>query len=276
MENIFKYVFTFCLGICVGSFINVCIYRLPRNISVNLPRSHCTFCGTILGPKDLFPLVSQLLLLGKCRYCKSPISYRYFGIELVSGLMALLVVQSYGFTPLTLFVFLTIVSLVIVVFVDLEFLIILNQTVWVIALAGIIAQITTFEIGEAFLNSFLGAIYAGGALYAVRVLGKLIFQKEAMGLGDVKLISALGIWLWNPPTNNGYLPNGVTLLSCLLLAIFLGAFIGIMSKISRPSKSGLTYIPFGPMLAISGAMGVLYPVLTSIPFMLYLEYINKI
>jgi leader peptidase (prepilin peptidase) / N-methyltransferase len=258
-------VFSGLLGLVVGSFLNVCIFRLPRNcMSIVKPRSRCPKCLNWIAWYDNLPVVSWAVLGGKCRHCKNPISIRYTLVELLTGLLflysghrALTAVSAPGWQQGVQFAveawFLS--ALIVSTFIDLEFRILPDE----ITLSGVViglAASTAFPflqpavpttIGEkhlaALAASALGAVVGGGSIYLVGVLGKLVFRKEAMGFGDVKYMAMVGAVLgW----------RGV--LFTFMIACLFGSIYGI-GKLVVTRRMG--YVPFGPFLSL-GALTMLF------------------
>ena len=269
-------IFAFLFGISIGSFLNVCIYRLPNDMSVNHPPSHCPKCNHKLNALDLFPLFSFLFLGRKCRYCKTPISSRYFFIELLTGIIFVCVFLKFGYSIDTIFYCLFSASLIVAFFTDVDTYIIPDQ----VCIAGIIfgickdignlivqnqyaiggnnilakISIPFTDISFPMLPSILGIIACGGAFFLVTLVFYYIFmpkdpkaKKEyegAMGGGDIKLAAAIGAVL-------GVVPSFVS----FFIAVILGAFIGIFiimkrKKANDPNNEG-TMIPFGPFMVVA-------------------------
>lgn len=240
---------SFLFGASFGSFVNVCVYRLPRRLSIVSPPSHCPHCGTPLKPLDLVPLLSFLWLFGKCRYCKTPISWRYFFVELVTGLFFVLSVHRYGVNLESLFVAVSLSVLLIIAIVDWQFFLVPDEAVWALGLFGVARQIFRLPVLEGVWQSLGGAFVAGGAIFLIGVMGRVLFQKEAMGFGDVKIAAAIGSHL------GLFFPF---LMACFLISVFSGLFIGLFWSLWR-RKSLRGYIPFGPALALAAMLMLLYP-----------------
>jgi len=289
--EIFYIIVAFVFGLVVGSFLNVCIYRLPRGkckacghvvttdkpidtcpkcnskdgfsrLSIIRPGSHCPHCKTPIHWSDNIPLVSYLVLGAKCRNCKAPISFRYPLVEFLTGILfagayytAFSGVGSRTMQTVNFVIMLYLVaSLIIITFIDFDFRIIPDE----ITISGILLAIlisTLFpSIQKAVLfvslprpfnglvGSLAGIIAGGGVVYLVGVLGKLVFRKEAMGFGDVKLMAFLG----------GFLGWDV-----VLYIFFLGCFFGSIAGIISWAITKDRYIPFGPYLAL-GALVMLF------------------
>jgi leader peptidase (prepilin peptidase)/N-methyltransferase len=226
------YVITFLFGLLFGSFLNVCIYRIPRQESIVFPPSHCPACGVQIKPWDNIPVLSFVFLGGKCRSCHAKISWRYPLVELLTASLFLAFVYSYSFVPLT-FVYLVFVSALIVIsFIDLDHRIIPDK----ISLPGVAVGVAaSYVLPIAWYESIIGALVGGGVIMATGYGGSLIFKKEAMGGGDVKLMAMIGAFLgWK-----------MALLT-IFFASLVGAIVGIVVKIS----TGKEYLPFGPFLSL--------------------------
>ena len=229
----------FIFGICIGSFLNVCIYRLPHSKSIVYPPSACPGCDTPIRSYDNIPILSFLLLRGKCRTCKTVISIRYPLIELMVGLFAVYAYLKFGLTLEALILFVFIASLVVITFIDIDYRIIPD----VISLPGIpIGFAASFFLPAiTYKESLAGILAGGGSLLLVAWIYNLITKKEGMGGGDIKLLAMIGAFVgW----------KGV------LLTIFLSSAIGTLCGLLVMLRSGKNMklaIPFGPFLAI-GAM----------------------
>ena len=238
MPPYFVEVFTFIFGLCIGSFLNVCIYRLPASKSISHPRSSCTNCGELIRFYDNIPVLSYLLLRGRCRFCREPISLRYPIIELLAGLFALVTFFKYGLTLEALIYYVYIAALLVITFIDIDHQIIPD----VISLPGIpIFFLASFGLSQInYLDSLIGILAGGGSLFLVAWTYSLITKKEGMGGGDIKLLAMIGAVIgW----------KGV------LFTIFVASAVGTLSGllVMLKSRKGMKLaIPFGPFLAIGG------------------------
>ncbi len=248
-----------CLGACLGSFLNVCIYRIPREVSVITPRSHCPHCDTPIAWYDNIPVLSWLLLRAKCRQCGGSISARYVIVEVLTALLFLLVWLKFG-TPdtgrmlglapmndlrLVPVYWLVVFGLLLGTFVDLEHMIIPDR----VSLGGIVLGLGLSALVPALHHertamgglgaSFLGAVTGSGMLWITALLGKLVFKKDAMGMGDVKLLGAIGAFL-------GWL----SVLFTIMISSFTGAIVGVSLVLSQ-RKEMQSRIPYGPYLALA-------------------------
>lgn len=233
------YVVLLLLGLILGSFYNVCIYRLPREESIVWPGSRCPRCRHPLSILDNLPLVSFLLLRGSCRYCHNPISYRYPLIELLNGLATVLLGWKFGLSWAFLQALLLFGALLVVSFIDLSHQIIPD----VITYPGmVIGWVLSSLIGSpGWRSSLIGLLIGGGLLWLLAVGYEKIARKEGMGGGDIKLLAMIGAFLGWP---------GV--LVTLLAGSFLGTLMGL-GLILIWGKDRTTPIPFGPFLS-SGAV----------------------
>jgi len=239
-----NYILIFILGLIVGSFCNVCIYRIPKNESIIYPTSHCPKCRTTIKPVDNIPLLSYILLKGRCRNCGSKISIQYPVVELLTGMIYLIIYLIYGLSIQSLIYIILSSALIIIAFIDLNEQIVPD----VISLPGIgVGLILSFFVPYlSFINSALGVVVGGGIILIIALVGSMIFKKEAMGGGDVKLAAMIGAFLgWR-----------YTIIS-LFLGFFLGALAGIFLVLSK-IKSKEDMVPFGPFIALGSLITLLW------------------
>ena len=237
-------VLIFILGLIVGSFSNVCIYRIPRNESIIFPASHCPKCRSNISPKDNIPILSYILLKGRCRNCKSKISIQYPIVEFLTGLIYLIIYLGYGLSIQSLIYIILSSSLIIIAFIDLNEQIIPEA----ISLPGmVIGLILSFFVPYiSFINSALGVLVGGGIILVIGLAGSAIFKKEAMGGGDVKLAAMIGAFLgWR------------YIIISLFLGFFLGALAGIFLILSK-IKSREDVVPFGPFIVLGSLITLLW------------------
>jgi len=241
-------VWMFIFGLIIGSFLNVCIYRIPRGMSVVSPSSSCTTCGTPVRFYDNIPILSYVLLRGKCRACGGPFSIRYPVVEFVAGLLTLCTWIYFGFS-LKMFASVLLVYLLIpVVFIDFEYHIIPNSIIIVGLAGGFVFQLTGKLTGTymGWLDFLGGGLIGSGFLVFAALLGKFLFRKESMGMGDIKLGLVLGLFL-------GVRDVLVSLFLAFLFAAVLG---GGYLLIRREKPAGI--IPFGPYLALGSLAGLYF------------------
>ena len=232
------YLILFVLGAVVGSFLNVCIYRLPRDMSIVMPPSHCPGCGARLSPFDMIPLFSYLFLRGKCRQCGKAISAKYPVVELITALVFVALSFIYGPTADLVFSLILISSLIVVFFADLETQIIPDQVSVVILGSGL----AKFYFYGDLLGSLTGAIAGFILMYGFYRLGSALYKQEAMGGGDIKLAAALGAFFgWQ------------SLLLCLFLSFLIGAVVSI-ALMAAKIKKRTDVIPFGPAMVMAAVI----------------------
>ena len=234
-------VFAFLFGLAVGSFLNVCIYRIPLKKSIVSPPSSCPQCGSRIRFYDNIPVLSYLLLLGRCRQCRARISLRYPLVELIVGLLSAALFLALGPSLPYLFLFLFTAALVAIAFIDLDHKIIPD----VISLPGIlVGLIFSFfpSAGLSPVDALIGAVGGAAFLLLVGVAFEKVTGREGMGGGDVKLLAMIGAWMgWK------------ALPFILLLSSFTGAVIGGLSL--AVSRQGMrSRIPFGPFLALGALL----------------------
>jgi len=233
----------FIFGLVIGSFLNVCIHRLPSSQSIVHPRSRCPQCGHLIRVYDNIPVLSYLILRGRCRDCGARISLRYPVVELLSGAFAAMAVARFGLGWQALLMYALIAAFLVITFIDLDHRIIPD----VITLPGIpIGLAASFGPGMISpLESLLGILAGGGSLFLVAWGYQLVTQREGMGGGDIKLLAMIGAFIgW----------KGV------LLTIFIASLTGTlagMALIFRRRGDMKLAVPFGPFLAV-GAIAYLF------------------
>ncbi len=239
-------VFIFLAGLCVGSFLNVCIYRLPDpEKSIVFPGSKCPACDTPIPPYDNVPVCSYILLAGKCRNCKTLISPRYPFVELLSGAAAISAVLKFGYSPDALIIYLFIAAMLVVTFIDIDHQKILD----IITLPGIIlCFLCSFVLDSiTWQQSAIGILVGGGSLYLVAKSYLLLTGKMGMGGGDIKLLAMIG---------------GLTGWQGVLFTIFAGSasgtIAGVIMIIANRCSNFRLKIPFGPFLAFGAVVYLFY------------------
>lgn len=252
------YVIAFVLGASIGSFLNVCIYRIPRDLSINLPRrSFCPSCCQQLKAFDNIPIVSYLILRGKCRQCGSKISIRYPIVELLTALTFVFMLNRFDLSLQLLSAIVFVSLLITIAIIDLDFYIIPNCLILAGIIAGLILAITISIFGQIeqasrwgyLTDRLLGTILGAAMIEAIALIGKLVFRKEAMGMGDVKLMGMIGMFL-------GVFPH---LLVVLVSSAFIGSAAGIVLILLSKRKLGArSEIPYGPFLSIGAIFSLLY------------------
>jgi len=247
----------FIFGLGIGSFLNVCIYRMPKEESIVKPRSYCPNCKRAILWYDNIPLLSYILLKGRCRFCKDKISFRYFLVELLTGFLFLFLFKHYGLGFDFVFYILFCCGLIVATFVDISHRIIPDE----ISLGGIVLGFILNTIKGVSKHSFLpikdsllGIFIGGGIIYLTGLSFDLIYFKllkkppidgetESMGFGDVKFLAMIGAFLgWQ---------------GCLLtffIAPFLGAFYGLINLFLTKKHT----IPYGPFLSLGAFISMLW------------------
>ena len=235
MDNIFLTSYAFLMGAIVGSFLNVCILRIPEGTSIVSPPSRCPQCGQSIRWFDNIPIVSFLILRGKCRYCGAAISCQYVLIEILTGASAVALYRSFPL-PEALIYFAFVAALIVITCIDLEHQIIPD----VISLPGVVVGfLCSFALPRiTYIDSLLGIALGGGILLAVALIYYVIMKAEGMGGGDVKLLAMIGAFLG---------PKAV--ITTIFISSFLGSVVGL-AIIALKGKDRKYAIPFGPFLAM--------------------------
>lgn len=231
-------------GALVGSFLNVCICRIPKAESIITPGSHCPLCKNPIRFYDNIPLVSYFVLRGKCRYCNAPISLQYPLVEGVTAFASFLLFMRFGPSWSYLFYFSFIASLIVITVIDLYHQIIPD----VISLPGIgVGLLGSFVLPQlTFLNSLIGVLLGGGSLFLVATFYHWLFKREGMGGGDVKLLAMIGAFLgWK------------AVILTILLSSLIGSIMGIIVMMVK-GKDLKYAIPFGPFLSLGAALSLFY------------------
>jgi leader peptidase (prepilin peptidase)/N-methyltransferase len=250
----------FVYGAVVGSFLNVCIWRLPRDESVAQPPSHCPHCAKSLAPADLVPLASQVLLRARCRYCGIGISWRYFGVELLTAVCFVALFYRFGLTFEMVANALFVASLIVVFFVDLDHYVIPDITVYIGVALGVLKDVVLIAQGQRSLwraipwtntwvpipLSVVGIFLGAGALWLIAVVASAAFRREAMGMGDVFLLAAMGANLT---------PGQLAV--AFFVAVAVGSVVGVTLMLLK-LRGRRDEVPFGPMLVAGTLVALLF------------------
>ena len=247
------------MGGMIGSFLNVCIYRMPAGLSIVKPGSRCPKCETPITWRDNLPIISWMILGAKCRHCKNPISWRYPLVEAITAVLFLCVYLKFGMTIASPVYMILAASLVVVTFVDLDDMTIPNEITMPGMPIGLALSVVAMMVKDSglILNdpimSIAGLFLGGGLLYVLDWVSLIVFKKRGMGFGDIKLLAMLGAFFG---------VKGVLLI--IVLASFFGSIIGVtMILISRKQKVITDddgnenvgyYLPFGPYIVLGGLM----------------------
>ena len=231
------------LGACVGSFLNVCIYRLPRRESLAWPGSHCTSCARSLSWYENIPIVSWVVLRGRCRTCRAPISWMYPLVEVTTALVFVIGYLLYGLTPLAAVRVLFACALIVLFVTDLQHKILPN----VITVPGIVLGFAcSLFVPPGWRDSLIGIVAGGGVLFALAEAYYRVRGQEGLGMGDVKLLGMIGAFLgWK------------LVLLTLVLASFAGSLAGgVMIASGRGSMKYA--LPFGTFLAVGALVAAIW------------------
>lgn len=264
------YAIVFALGAIIGSFLNVVIHRVPNEQSIVFPNSACPSCGTAIKIYDNIPVLSWLMLRGKCRACSQPISARYPAVELLNATLFALVYWHTGVSPMLPVDLAFVSAIVVLIFIDAEHMILPNVITYPLLLIALAVRVvfpivftanyfsdTTFFPATYFagqpawlvslFGAIIGALVGGGSLWLVGAIWKRLRGVDAMGLGDVKMMFGVGALLgWRQA----------------FLAIFLGAFsgaiIGLVLIARQKEKDFQAQIPFGIFLGLGSILALLF------------------
>lgn len=264
------YIIIFIFGAAVGSFLNVVIYRVPNEKSIVFPNSACPVCKNPIKPYDNIPILSWLILGGKCRACKNSISPRYPGVEILTALLFVLTARQIGFNTFLPVALIFVPTMIALIFIDAENMILPNvitYPLFVFALlirlvyplyfsASYFPDLKIYPLNQmentpvwliSIVGAILGGLIGGGSLWLVGEIWKRLRGVDAMGLGDVKMMFAVGALLgWR-----------LTLLS-IFLGAFSGAIIGVFLISRQKDKDLQTQIPFGIFLGIGSIIALLF------------------
>ncbi|MCP5007638.1 MAG: prepilin peptidase [Planctomycetes bacterium] len=262
LEGVIIQLWVFTIGAVIGSFLNVCIYRIPERVSLLWPGSSCVNCNTSIAWYDNVPIVSFFVLRGKCRHCGHKISSGYPAVECITGVAFLLLLYSFplaGNSLCVFFVFAFFCCLLIVSsFVDLKLHIIPNEVSYtglafvpvasllcpkIHILCGSLRYSGESRLIHSVLISLIGMLVGGGLIYCCVFMGKVVFRKDAMGFGDVKLMGVIGGFLgWK----------------LAITTFFLAPFFGLLFAIPKLVYQKERVIPYGPFLSLAAFVCLLY------------------
>ena len=239
-----KVIAMFIFGTFIGSFLNVVIYRMPRDLSIIYPPSTCPVCKNQIKWYDNIPIVSYLILKGRCRFCNTKISLRYPMVEFITGIMAVFTYLKFDFSVFFIFNFYFVASMIALSFIDLDFKIIPDEINFSGLFMGLVyatyKAYTAYDVYPVF-QSLIGALTGAGFLYALALFYLKVRKIEGLGMGDVKLLAFVGSYL-------GWFGS--------LFTIFFGSLLALIGTIffmkgSKESSLSKLEIPFGPFLAIA-------------------------
>jgi leader peptidase (prepilin peptidase)/N-methyltransferase len=257
-------IFSFILGAAVGSFLNVCIYRLPKEQSLVFPSSHCTSCNKPIPFYYNIPIISYLVLRGRCYNCKEKFSWDYLFVEALAAVLSSLLYLKYGASIHFIFLFAFVMALIVITYIDLEHMIIPNAITYPGVVVGLLYSGLTsdydtlkflienmqynflyilFVFDEIkIFSSILGAIIGSGSLLLIGFIYKNVRKIDGLGLGDVKLMAMVGAFLgWR------------SIIFVALVSSLIGTVVGLSVILYK--KNDLKYaIPFGPFISFAGAL----------------------
>jgi leader peptidase (prepilin peptidase)/N-methyltransferase len=234
------YLFVIILGGLWGSFANVCIYRLPLDKGVVSGRSYCPKCKKQITWKDNIPIISYLLLNGKCRKCKKPISPQYAVVEFLSILFFTIIYFIYGITLTTLLLMILSLSFIIIFFIDLKHFIIPNEITFSMMALGFLKSFdpNLNSLFPNYINSLIGGLLGYGIIWSIIYFYKQVRKKEGMGLGDAKLFGVIGFWF------------GWIAIPFVIFISSVIALISVVPSLLKNSRTMSSQIPFGPYIII--------------------------
>lgn len=244
MQPWFVLTVLFLFGAVIGSFLNVCIARLPHGVSVIRPGSHCMSCKKPIPFYYNIPVLSYLYLGGKCAFCKTPIAFHHYAVELLTPFVLILCYLFFGAGLQGLISFVFAAALIVVVFIDLEHRIIPD----VITLPGILffLLVSFFEVSIGWKDALIGILAGGGVLYAFAAGYQLLTGREGMGGGDIKLLAMIGAFLgWQGAVCS------------LMTGAFMGSIIGVVMMTAK-GKDMKYAIPFGPFLSAGAYISLFF------------------
>ncbi len=242
LYNLIPNLLGFFLGLIIGSFLNVCIHRIPKEESIISPGSHCPKCKNRIKWYDNIPILSYILLGGKCRYCKEQISPIYPAIELLTGILTALLFSQFGISFDAIYFSILTWFLIAISFIDIKELQVPVKPCYFTMVFGIIFSL--FTKSNTFMDSILGASLGAGIILFIIETYYIIKGKEGMGYGDANILAAIGAFLgWKK------------IFFVIMIASLTGAIIGIIILI-REKKHSETPLPFGPFLSIGGYLTI--------------------
>jgi leader peptidase (prepilin peptidase) / N-methyltransferase len=240
LTNIFAFIF----GAAIGSFLNVCIFRLPEKKSIVKPSSQCPACHYPIRFYDNIPIISYFVLRGRCRNCQVRISWRYPLVEFITAMFSLLLFLKFGLSLNFLVFFIFTAVLIVITFIDLDHQIIPD----ILTLPGIpiFCLAAVFLVNVPWKEALVGLLIGGGVLFAIAFIYELITKREGMGGGDIKLLAMIGGFLgWK------------SLIFVLLFSSFSGAVVGIAAMMIN--KQDMKYaVPFGPFLSAAAVAHIFW------------------
>ncbi len=245
MESFFS-ISIFMLGLLIGSFLNVCIYRIPRGESIAYPPSHCTSCGSDIKAYDLIPVISWIFLRGKCRNCDQKISMRYALVELATAILFLLTYFQYGLSIFLLRFLILIPFLIVIAMIDYDTMDVYTNTTWIALAVGIVLLGVNFYLKLPIVTYVYGALLGAGIIIFIILSSKLILGTEGMGWGDAEICGLCGLFL-------GF---KLTLLT-MFFSFIIGGVVGVY-LLRFKKKNGRSEMPFGPSIIMATFLVIIW------------------
>lgn len=246
--TIVTYLLTAILGLCVGSFLNVVIYRVPEGLSLATPASHCPHCKHMIGARDNIPVLSYLILRGKCRHCGVHIPFRYTAVELSNAALWLLSVCLFWEVsiPFAVIVALCCSTLLCVFFIDLSHMLVFDRFVLILAALGVGA--TFLDPYYGWLSHVIGGLVGFLSFYAIAAIFARVRGKEGLGGGDIKLTGAMGLLLgWER-----------LLLAVLIASVVASVLLSVLTRRDEKRGEGEREYPFAPFLSVGYAISLFF------------------
>lgn len=241
------YAIVFIIGLVIGSFLNVCIYRLQVNKSVVFPASHCTSCNSKIKIYDNIPVLSYLILRGKCRNCGEKISVKYPIVEIFTGVIFLLIFNKYFFYPQALVYLFFACILIVLSVIDIETYTLPDKLSFLLIITGFLSCL--FNQKLSFESSYIGAATYAFPFLLIYGFGKSVLKKDIMGFGDVKLGAGIGAFLGYASLSKLYM--------FFMTSFVLGSIISLL-LIALKIRSKKELVPFGPFLALSALLMIIF------------------
>lgn len=232
-------VLLFLLGLLIGSFLNLCIYRLPQQESILSPPSHCRVCSISLKPWDLIPVISYLLSQGRCRYCGNDFSSRYMFVELLTAGLFVWCFYAFGTSVILIKGLIFTSFFIVITFIDYDHQLILDKVLLCLSFTGIVINLWTGSVS--IIDMLIASLLGGGLLFIIALV-----TGGGMGGGDIKFAAALGLCF------------GLQHLLLILFLSFLFGGIGGAFLLLSKMKKRKDFIPFGPFIALAALFTLLY------------------
>lgn len=234
------------MGTIIGSFLNVCIYRIPKKESINYPGSHCMSCGHNLKPLDLMPVLSYIGLKGRCRYCHSKVSIQYPLIEIINGILYMLIYHYFGIGITSVAYGILFSTLLTIALIDYETMRIPNPLIiFGIAVGVIYLMVQALYMKDMMIIvwGIMGLFVGGSIIGMIMIFSLLVFKKEGMGMGDLKLLAMIGLFAGS---KNAFFT--------IFIAIIIGGFYAVILLIRKKQDM----FPFGPFLSTGAVLAILW------------------